>query len=109
MAEQPAGDHDGFRVSVFRVGRRIGCGWQGHVPGPVRGAPCPRQRAVVQLDTAATDGQLDPSGLLERVDEVLAAQRIRERRQPVARGSGLFVALGGGELVHPGHQRRHHE
>jgi hypothetical protein len=48
------------------------------------------------LGAAPTDGQLDPSGLLERIDEVLAAQRVRERRQPVARRRGLFVALGRG-------------
>jgi hypothetical protein len=61
------------------------------------------------LGTAPTDCQFDPSGLLERVDQVLAAERVGERRQPVARGGGLFVALGSGELVHPGHQRGHDE
>ena len=109
MAEQPGGDDDGFRVGVLGVDRRAGCGWQGHVARAVRAAPGPHQYAVVQLSAAPTDRQLDPSGLLERLDQVLAAQRVGERGQPVARGGGLFVALRRRQLVHPGHQRRHHE
>ena len=73
MAEQPGGDDDGFRVGVLGVGRRAGCEWQGHVARPVRRAPRPHQDAVVQQGTAPTDRQLDPSGLLERLDQVLAA------------------------------------
>ena len=99
-------------MGVLGVGHRTGRGWQRHVARSapsVRGTPGPYERAVVQLGTAPTDGQFDPTGLLERLDEMLAAERVGERRQPVARGGGLFVTLGGGELVHPGHQRGHHE